>query len=149
MKALNNFNLSLVVLTISMAVLSGISIYLDLAKSYRIEIRYCLWLFIFFVLLSGVWLVVSYLKEAPKGGDEFYKTKDNLVSKAAYIFTISASAIGLVIISSRVGSVRHGAEFLGLPPIFWIGFEAAIFTILSISNFGILLGRLIIWFKYR
>lgn len=149
MKIFSNVNLSLIAITISMFVLFILTTYLNLASSYRIEVRYLVWLAVFMVILSAAWLVFATMKEAPKGGDEFYKTKDNIVVKIAYLFTVSISSIVLIIISTLVGSVRHGNELLGQPPIFWIGFEAAIFAILCLSNIGILMGRLIVWLKFR
>lgn len=144
-----NVNLSLIACTVSTLVLLILTTYLNLASSYRIEVRYLVWLAIFMLILSLYWLVFANMKEAPKGGDEFYKTKDNIVAKVAYFFTIGISSIALMIISGLVGSVRHGNELLGLPPIFWIGFKAAIFALLCLSNIGLLIGRLIVWLKFR
>lgn len=140
-------------LTISSLFLVAISgfwsVYLNLAKSYFQWVRDIGFLFI--AVFSLIVIYHAYLAwcDQKLNADEFDHFKNTQISNLAFLLTLIFCGLALFGIMIFVGSIRHGNNLFGQPPIFWIGFESAIFFTMFISNFATLISKFTIWFKYR
>lgn len=131
------------------ALLGSWTIYLNVAQSYYKWIRDAGLLFIAAFILIVSYQIKLTLSDQKMNSDEFSRFKNTEISKFAYLLTLVLCGLALISLSIIVGSVRHGNSLFGQPPIFWIGFEAAIFFTMVVSNFSSLIAKFLIWLKYR